>query len=122
MSRSLILMLLSSLALTTAACQSSQPQPADAPAAATPAGAREGATPDTVPASRAQTTAAGEAEEDVCADQQPTGDPPVCPSGCVWDEGKQRCTQLRGVIVDQRPGTLRPLPIPDIRPVKVPTP
>ncbi|AUX26746.1 uncharacterized protein SOCEGT47_073160 [Sorangium cellulosum] len=92
MSRSLILILVSSLAVAAAACQSSQQQPAGAPVTAPPEGARAGATPDPAPA-----------DDDICADQQPTGDPPECPSGCVWDEAKQRCTQLRGVIVDQRP-------------------
>ncbi|WP_437969077.1 hypothetical protein WMF04_07180 [Sorangium sp. So ce260] len=112
MSRSQILMILASLALSITACGSGQQQPAESP------GTADGASADTENGSRA---AAPDAGEDVCADQQPTGDPPVCPASCVWDESKHRCTQLRGVIVDQRPRP-RPSPIPDMRPMPAPSP
>lgn len=119
MRRSHILMLLSSLACTIAACTGGHQQPAESPDTA-PDVAPGGAPPEDAPESRAAAPGDVESEEDVCADQQPTGDPPECPSGCIWDDGKQRCTQLRGVIVDQRPARPRPLPMPDVRPVPKP--
>ncbi|XXX78776.1 hypothetical protein WMF30_08365 [Sorangium sp. So ce134] len=118
MSRTPIPILLASLALSITGCASSQQQPADSPAAATAAEASA----QSSPGSRAATPGAGEDEGDICADQQPTGDPPACPSGCVWDESKHSCMQLRGVIVDQRP-LPRPSPLPDdMRPGPKPMP
>ncbi|AUX40096.1 uncharacterized protein SOCE26_014930 [Sorangium cellulosum] len=104
MRHSLILMLLSSLALATAACPSSQQQPAEAPA---------GAATEAAPATREA------ASEDSCTDKQPTGDPPVCPTGCIWDSGNRKCIQDRGVIVDQRPEL--PVRNPDVSPMPAPT-
>ncbi|WP_437634688.1 hypothetical protein [Sorangium sp. So ce854] len=121
MRRSLIPMLLSSLALALAAlaatgCSSTPPQPVETPTGASSAETPGNAGPEAVP----NTREASDGEEDLCLDQQPTGDPPVCPPGCIWSAPTQKCIQERGVIVDQRP--VEPVRDPRPAPTSVPKP
>ncbi|WP_437512663.1 hypothetical protein [Sorangium sp. So ce1099] len=115
MRRSLILMLLSSLALAAAGCSSTPPQPVG-----TPTGASSAETPGNAGPEAVQNTREASEEEDLCLDKQPTGDPPVCPPGCIWSGPRQKCIQDRGVIVDQRP--VAPVRDPRLAPTSVPTP
>ncbi|MGK3998607.1 hypothetical protein [Sorangium sp. So ce1024] len=119
MRRSPIPMLLSSLvlaALAAGGCSSTPPQPAETPTGASSAEAPGNAGPEAVQ----NTREASAAEEDLCLDQQPTGDPPVCPPGCIWSAQTQKCIQERGVIVDQRPS--EPVRDPRLAPTSVPKP
>ncbi|WP_437999655.1 hypothetical protein WMF26_06805 [Sorangium sp. So ce185] len=118
MRRSLIPMLLSSVALAAAACSSTPPQPVETPTGASSAETPRNAGPETVPNTREASE-----EDDLCSDQQPTGDPPVCPPGCIWSGPKQKCIQDRGVIVDQRPEepVRDPRPAPTLVPKPAPT-
>jgi hypothetical protein len=125
MRRSLILMLLSSLALAAAGCSSTPPQPVE-----TPTGASSAETPRNAGPEAVQNTREASEEEDLCLDQQPTGDPPVCPPGCIWSGPRQKCIQDRGVIVDQLPvdGVIvdqlpvEPVRDPRLAPTSVPRP
>ncbi|WP_437731754.1 hypothetical protein [Sorangium sp. So ce1335] len=116
MRRSLILMLLSSLTLAAAGCSSAPPQPVETPTGSPSAETPRNAGPEAVQSTRE----ASEEEEDLCLDQQPTGDPPVCPPGCIWSGPRQKCIQDRGVIVDQRP--VEPGRDPGLAPTSVPKP
>ncbi|WP_437307862.1 hypothetical protein [Sorangium sp. So ce388] len=116
MRRSLILMLLSSIALAAAGCSSTPPQPVETPTGASSAETPGNAGPEAVQ----NTRETSEEEDDLCLDKQPTGDPPVCPPGCIWSEPRRKCIQDRGVIVDQRPAT--PVRDPRVAPTSVPTP
>jgi hypothetical protein len=115
MRRSLILMVLSSLALAAAGCSSTPPQPVE-----TPTGASSAETPRNAGPEAVQNTREASEEEDLCLDQQPTGDPPVCPPGCIWSGPRQKCIQDRGVIVDQLPE--EPVRDPRLAPTSVPRP
>ncbi|WP_437759754.1 hypothetical protein [Sorangium sp. So ce1389] len=115
MRRNLILMLLSSLALAAAGCSSTPPQPVE-----TPTGASSAETPRNAGPEAVQNTREASDEEDLCSGQQPTGDPPVCPPGCIWSGPSQKCIQDRGVIVDQRPE--EPVRDPRLAPTSVPKP
>ena len=88
MHRSLIVMLLSSFTLALAACSG--------PAAQTPPVDPTSATP-----TDAQPAPTRGAAADECADKQPTGSPPTCPEGCIYDPATSKCKSDRGVIVDQ---------------------
>lgn len=92
--RRTIVMLLSSFTLALAACggPAAQTPPAD-PAAAAPTDAPAGAAADAQPTRGAA--------DDECKDKQPTGDPPTCPAGCIYDPASSKCKSDRGVIVDE---------------------